>query len=141
MKTVGRNLVLAGRAPRGTLYAVYTFLEDVVGCRWWTSTESFIPKKPTLSVPQLDVVYAPPLRYREAYYRDAFKESLRRGVSVTGMPHAFRTSTAATTASPDSSTRSSAVAAGQVFRSASRLVQRDQWEASDRAGAVMSDER
>ena len=73
MKTVGRNLVLAGRAPRGTLYAVYTFLEDVVGCRWWTSTESSIPKKPTLTVPQLDIAYAPPLRYREAYYRDAFQ--------------------------------------------------------------------
>jgi len=45
MKTVGKNIVLAGRPPRGTLYAVYTFLEDVVGCRWWTSTESQMPKK------------------------------------------------------------------------------------------------
>ncbi len=73
MKTVGSNLVLAGRPPRGTLYAVYTFLEDVVGCRWWTSTESFIPRQATLTVPALDVAYAPPLRYREAFYRDAFQ--------------------------------------------------------------------
>jgi hypothetical protein len=42
----------------------------VVGVRWWTSTESFIPKKPDLSVPDLDTTYVPPLRYREAYYRD-----------------------------------------------------------------------
>ncbi|HID23645.1 MAG TPA: DUF4838 domain-containing protein, partial [Planctomycetaceae bacterium] len=72
MKTVGRDVILAGRPPRGTLYAVYTFLEDVVGCRWWTSSESFVPRKTTLTIPELDVKYAPPLRYREAYYRDAF---------------------------------------------------------------------
>lgn len=72
MKTVGKDLILAGRPPRGTLYAVYTFLEDSVGCRWWTSTESFVPKRPVLALPALDLVYAPPLRYREAFYRDAF---------------------------------------------------------------------
>jgi len=72
LKTVGDNLVLAGRPPRGTLYAVYTFLEDTVGCRWWTSTESSIPNKPTLTIPRLDTVYAPPLISREAFYRDAF---------------------------------------------------------------------
>lgn len=73
MKTSGDAIVLAGRAPRGTLYAVYTFLEDVIGCRWWTATESFAPKKPTLKVPALDTVYAPPLRYRESFYRGAFE--------------------------------------------------------------------
>jgi hypothetical protein len=72
LKTVGRDLVLCGRPPRGTLYAVYTFLEDVVGCRWWTSQESFVPKKPTLLIPPQDTTYAPALWYREAYYRDAF---------------------------------------------------------------------
>lgn len=72
IRTVGDKLVLAGRPPRGTLYAVYTFLEDTVGCRWWTSTESTIPKKPTLAIPRLDMVYAPPLISREAFYRDAF---------------------------------------------------------------------
>ncbi|HEO70650.1 MAG TPA: DUF4838 domain-containing protein, partial [Candidatus Hydrogenedentes bacterium] len=72
MKTVGDDLILTGGRPRGALYAVYTFLEDVVGCRWWSSTASSIPKKPTLTVPQLDVVYTPQLIYREAFYRDAF---------------------------------------------------------------------
>ena len=73
IKTVGRDLVLCGRPPRGTLYAVYTLLEDVVGCRWWTSQESFIPKKPTLVIPPQDTVYAPALWYREALYRDALE--------------------------------------------------------------------
>lgn len=72
MKTVGSQIVLAGQGSRGTLYAVHTFLEDVVGCRWWTSTESHVPKKATLEIPPLDVSHAPPLRYREAFYRDTF---------------------------------------------------------------------
>ena len=50
IKTVGDDLILAGGAPRGTLYAVYTFLEDQLSCRWWSSTESTIPKQPTISV-------------------------------------------------------------------------------------------
>ena len=72
IKTVGKNLIFSGHTQRGTLYAVYSFLEDTVGVRWWTSTESYIPKKPTLEVPTQNVEYAPKLIYREAYYRDAF---------------------------------------------------------------------
>jgi hypothetical protein len=71
IKTVGKDLVLAGGRPRGTLYAVYSFLEDNCGVRWWTSSESDIPKKPTLQVESLDKTYVPKLLYREAYYEDA----------------------------------------------------------------------
>lgn len=72
LKTVGRDVILTGHPRRGALYAVYTFLEDVVGVRWWTSTETYVPKKPALPLPELDVRYAPPLRFREAYYLDSF---------------------------------------------------------------------
>jgi len=68
IRTVGRDLILAGGRPRGTPYAVFTFLEDVVGCRWWTPTVSKIPRKPALTVPQLDVRYVPVLEYREPYW-------------------------------------------------------------------------
>jgi hypothetical protein len=70
--TVGSDLILAGGYPRGTLYAVYTFLEDQLGCRWWSSTESTIPKRPTLNVGNLNIRYVPPLEYREPYWFDAF---------------------------------------------------------------------
>jgi hypothetical protein len=72
IKTVGKNLVLLGHPQRGTLYAVNTFLEDVVGVRWWTSTETFIPQKPTLEISAQNIEYAPKLIYRESHYRDAF---------------------------------------------------------------------
>ena len=44
LRTVGNDLILAGGEPRGTLYAVYTFLENVAGCRWWAPDASQIPK-------------------------------------------------------------------------------------------------
>lgn len=74
LRTVPPHLLLTGGpgAPRGTLYAVYTFLEDVVGCRWWTSKVSRIPHRPTLVVPPLDVRYVPVLEYREPFYFDGF---------------------------------------------------------------------
>jgi len=72
IRTVGSDLILAGGHPRGTLYAVYTFLEDHLGCRWWSSTESTIPKKPTIRVANLDIRYVPALEYRSPYWFDAF---------------------------------------------------------------------
>jgi len=72
LKTIGDDLILTGHPQRGALYAVYTFLEDSVGVRWWTSEETFIPRKPDLQLPALDVRYAPKLRFRESYYLDSF---------------------------------------------------------------------
>jgi len=76
IRTVGNRLLLAGGRPRGTLYAVYTFLEDSLGCRWWTGTQSYIPRAKVLSLPQVNVVYTPKLRYREAFYRDPLEHPL-----------------------------------------------------------------
>jgi hypothetical protein len=65
------GLILAGRAPRGTLYAVYTFLEDHLGCHWWTPWAEHVPRNATLSVPALDVRHTPPFEYREPFWTDA----------------------------------------------------------------------
>jgi hypothetical protein len=71
IRTVPNGLILAGGRPRGTLYAVYTFLEDHLGCRWWSSTESTIPSKATIVLNDIDVRYVPVLEYREPYWFDA----------------------------------------------------------------------
>ncbi len=72
LKSSATRIYLAGGRPRGTLYAVYTFLEEIVGCRWWSPTERYVPEKRTLTVPALDKVYVPQLIYREPFYRGAF---------------------------------------------------------------------
>lgn len=92
IKTVGRDLLLAGHPRRGTLYAVFTFLEDVGGVRWWTSTEFHIPRRPTLIIPCLDVRHTPRLIDRSTRYlqlshgcflpRDVIGDDERRRMGV-----------------------------------------------------------
>ncbi len=72
MKSDSTRLVLTGAtgSSRGTLYAVYTFLEDICGVRWWTQNDRFIPYKPNLNIDKLNTFYTPTFRYREALYRN-----------------------------------------------------------------------
>jgi hypothetical protein len=68
LKAVGKNLLLSGAAgaKRGTLYAVYEFLERACGVRWWTPTAETVPNRPTLTVTLAPTRYVPPFVYREA---------------------------------------------------------------------------
>ncbi len=75
IKSVGQHLVLAGDRPRGTLYAVFQFLEDAVGCRWWTPSEKMVPSKSTLTIPAENIFYTPPFRYREHYTTAVMKDA------------------------------------------------------------------
>lgn len=74
MRSVGRRgLILAGQGQRGTLYAVYTLLEDHWGCRWWGPDASTIPRQATLRLPtDLNHQYTPPLEYRYPFWTEAF---------------------------------------------------------------------
>jgi len=63
--TAPPHLVLAGGRTRGSMYAVYTFLEDHLDCRWWTDTASRIPKRERIEIGPLQERHAPPaIRYR-----------------------------------------------------------------------------
>ena len=47
------NVILTGGVAaddRGIIYAVYHFLEDIVGVRWWTRWEEYIPELTTLAL-------------------------------------------------------------------------------------------
>ena len=66
------NIALCGHPKRGTLYAVYTFLEDYIGVRWWSDSERYIPNKPTIKIEAINITYAPKFMLREALYRIAF---------------------------------------------------------------------
>ena len=72
IRTVGKNLVIAGGKLRGTMYGVYTFLEDYLGCRWFSSKVSKIPKLDGIKVGAINDVQVPILEYREPFYTDAF---------------------------------------------------------------------
>ena len=63
----GGTVILTGAegASRGTLNAVYTFLEDSIGCRWWTPDAMKIPNRPHLEIPVFQRRYIPPFSWRE----------------------------------------------------------------------------
>lgn len=66
------NLVLAGGRPRGTLYAVYTFLEEKLGCRWFAPGVERVPKMHTIALKPFFEVQKPAFEYREPFFFHAF---------------------------------------------------------------------
>lgn len=56
----GTALYLAG-GRRGTLYACYSFLEDVLGVRWFARDCTLFPKGRKFNVKSFRKVYAPPI--------------------------------------------------------------------------------
>jgi hypothetical protein len=72
LRSRGKNLLIAGGEPRGTLYGVYGLLEDHLGCRWFTPTVSRIPKRETLALGPLNERVIPTLEYREPFVMDCF---------------------------------------------------------------------
>ncbi len=65
-------LLLTGGRPRGTLYAVYRFLQTQLGVRWWTPWAQQLPRKRDLSVPELNLREQPAFEYREPFWFHAF---------------------------------------------------------------------
>jgi len=72
IRTVPPHLVIAGGRLRGTMYGVYTFLEDHLGCRWFAADVSRIPKMSRIVVGDLDEKQVPALEYREPFSWRAF---------------------------------------------------------------------
>lgn len=70
IRTVGTNLVLKGAIPRGTLFAVYAWLERL-GC-WWFAPDAgamkghneFVPHQARLVLEPLDLLEQPAMKYR-----------------------------------------------------------------------------
>lgn len=68
----GERLLLAGGRPRGTLYAVYRFLQDHAGCRWWAPWASTVPRRSELTVDVTSVVDRPAFQWRDVHWFSAF---------------------------------------------------------------------
>ncbi|MDP6775991.1 MAG: DUF4838 domain-containing protein [Candidatus Latescibacteria bacterium] len=62
----GSDLLLVGASDRSTLYAVYDFLEDDMGCRWLGPGPDWeeVPKRATLELPGVDRTESPAMQFR-----------------------------------------------------------------------------
>lgn len=63
--THGERLVFAGEGERGTLYAVYDFLEEYLGCRFFSSDCEIIFDAETIDLKNIDVYEESDLEYRD----------------------------------------------------------------------------
>lgn len=69
IKTKGSDLFITGTQSSGTLLAVYSFLEDYLGCRWLTAKSSVIPRNKDLKIADINLDYTPPFKdVRLVYY-------------------------------------------------------------------------
>ena len=67
IKNVPGGLLLIGEGTRGTLYAVYHYLEDVCGVRWWNPWETFVPQLKSLKLENLNLSGIPTFKFRDIH--------------------------------------------------------------------------
>ncbi len=67
IKNIGGDVILAGGGSRGTLYAVYSFLENQIGVHWWNEKEESVPEARPLSFASLDLQGKPFFDMRDIY--------------------------------------------------------------------------
>jgi len=99
VRRAGKNVYLAGTNDDSHYFAVARLLHDW-GCRWYVPTEfgECIPEKPTLTIGDVDLAYAPPFELRHYWLSwngdgTGANEFRRRNfmteTSIVGMGHAL----------------------------------------------------
>ncbi len=83
-----RNLFLLGGRVRGPINAVYAFLEEDLGCRWYHRDSATLPARPELTVAPVPRRFVPVLEIRDPFYWDAFHGtwSLRNRTNAPSAP-------------------------------------------------------
>lgn len=82
IKSIEDDIAILGQNDRGTIYAVYVFLEKYLGVRFLARDCTIVPRKRNLNLPAIDHAYAPPFSYREvlaydyAHFDFAFRQKL-----------------------------------------------------------------
>ena len=81
----GENFVIAGPNSRGTLYGVYTFLEEYLGVRWFTPKLEVVPENKDVVIDaNLDRIVEPSFAVRrnsQAYATDEYRAKTKINVS------------------------------------------------------------
>ena len=71
-KNVKSNIVMVGGKQRGTMYAVFAFLENVLGVRWYTPKVTAIPTREKFVFNYINDFEEPSIRVRNDFYYEAF---------------------------------------------------------------------
>lgn len=68
----GADIIIFGGKQRGTMYGVMAFLENELGCRWYTPTVTVVPKREELKFTLFGHTEKPGIRVRNDFYFEAF---------------------------------------------------------------------
>ncbi len=71
-KNIGSSVLLLGGEQRGSMYAVFSFLENEFGCRWYSPEVTVIPQKKKYSFSFFNHSESPSVRVRNDYYYEVF---------------------------------------------------------------------
>jgi len=67
-KVQNDDIYIFGGNSKSTLYAVYTFIENILGCRFYSPGVEFIPENNKVSIPgSIDYRYSPPVTTRTVH--------------------------------------------------------------------------
>ncbi len=71
------TVYIVGGRPRGTLFGVYHFLDNILGVHWYSPEFEYVPKREKITLPELDVHEKPAFEYRKrsnpfGRYRERF---------------------------------------------------------------------
>ncbi len=75
--TKSDKLFIAGGSPQGTLNGVYTFLENYLGCRFYSVDARIVPKMDRISLPAIKDRQVPQFTYREVYFPGRYDAEYR----------------------------------------------------------------
>ncbi len=88
IETKDGNLYLTGGYGRGVINAIYAFLEEDLGCRWFGNNAELIPDSVDLNIELVNREYIPQLKLRDPYYYPSFNGdwSLKNRTSAPDAP-------------------------------------------------------
>jgi hypothetical protein len=75
IRAAGTRLVIIGGKPRGTLYGVYSLLEEKLGVRWFTPEIEVVPHTNRLALPPLNETQVPALESREVFWTEMMRDA------------------------------------------------------------------
>lgn len=78
-RSVRGDMVFWGGAKRGTLYSVYSFLEEELGCRWYSSKVSVAPQCARYVFGKISHREVPSIKVRDDLYYDVINNPLFSG--------------------------------------------------------------
>ncbi|MGZ0147997.1 DUF4838 domain-containing protein [Kribbella sp. WER1] len=86
VRVSGKNVLITGPGPLGTLHGAYWFAETQLGVRWYAENTETVPSTSTidLATDPLHRDYVPRFRFRQLHYGEAFSAENRHHLRLNG---------------------------------------------------------